>query len=290
LKLNFTKGPLGRIRLGGLLLFLPLIQAADMRIDHVTVCGTDLKTMQAKLNAVGIPTEYGGQHNNHASEMALTSFPDGSYLEQIAIQPNGDPKAIDLHEWSRQMKGNSGPCAWALRPSDISAEVARLKANVRVTNPERAGRNRPDGTRLEWETSNIGTQVRGTFFPFLIHDITARDARMMPSGKPTSTEFIGVSKVVVAVRDLDAAAREYQKVFGLPAPKKRDGAALAANEVYWDGAPVVLASPVNSHSWLTKRLSEFGEGPCAFVLKSAKSPASVRWLDEKILGWRLGLE
>jgi hypothetical protein len=222
--------------------------------------------------------------------MALTSFPDGSYLEQIAIQPKGDPKAIDLHEWSKQMKGNSGPCAWALRPADMAAEVARLKANVAVSTPERAGRNRPDGTRLEWETANIGTQVRGTFFPFLIRDFTPRDARSMPSGKPTSTEFTGVSRVVIAVRDLDAAAQEYRKVFGLGAPRRRDDPALEAREVFWSGAPVVLATPVNARSWLTKRLAVFGEGPCAFILKSAKKIPSLTWFDEGKLGWRLGVE
>ena len=110
-----------------LLLAAPaLMEAAQLQIDHTTVCGADLKHMQAALTAIGIPSEYGGPHSNHATEMALTSFPDGSYLEQIALQPKGDPKAIDAHEWSKQMKGNSGPCAWAVRPADMAAEVKRL--------------------------------------------------------------------------------------------------------------------------------------------------------------------
>jgi len=288
---NVTERPLGRIRPGGLLLFLPLmLNAADLRIDHVTVCGADLKAMQAKLTAIGIPSEYGGPHNNHASEMALTSFPDGSYLEQIAIQPKGDPKAIDLHEWSTQMKGNSGPCAWALRPADMPAEIARLKANVAVSAPERAGRNRPDGTRLEWETATIDTEVRGTFFPFLIRDFTPRDARSMPSGKPTSQAYAGVSRVVIAVKDLNSAAARYQKVFGLPQPKRREDPALQANELYWDHVPVALVSPANTQSWLNERLRTFGDGPCAFLLKSAKPLRAVAWFPESKLGWRLGAE
>ncbi len=63
-----------------------MLAAADLTIDHVTVAGKDLKAMQAALTALGIPTEYGGPHSNHATEMALTSFPDGSYLELIAIR------------------------------------------------------------------------------------------------------------------------------------------------------------------------------------------------------------
>ena len=67
--------------------------AAELIIDHVTAAGKDLKTMQAGLAAMGIPCEYGGPHKNRATEMALASFPDGSYLELIAIQPKADAQA-----------------------------------------------------------------------------------------------------------------------------------------------------------------------------------------------------
>ena len=67
-----------------------MLCAADSRIDHVTIAGSELKQMQAKLAAVGIASLYGGAHNNHATEMALVSFPDGSYLELMGIQANAD--------------------------------------------------------------------------------------------------------------------------------------------------------------------------------------------------------
>ncbi len=102
--------------MGATFMLIPtILGAAQLQVDHATVCGADLKQMQAALTQIGIPSEYGGPHSNHATEMALTSFPDGSYLEQIAIQPKGDAKAIQSHEWSKQMRGNSGPCA-ATRP------------------------------------------------------------------------------------------------------------------------------------------------------------------------------
>src|ERR1700749_3967339 len=91
-----------------------LAAAAELTIDHVTVAGKDLKAMRAKLAEVGIPSEYGGPHSNHATEMALTSFPDGSYIEMIAIQPDADPAAVAAHEWSKALRSNAGPTAWAL--------------------------------------------------------------------------------------------------------------------------------------------------------------------------------
>jgi len=106
-----------------------LLPAAELTIDHVTVAGKDLKAMQATFAALGIPSEYGGPHSNRATEMALTSFPDGSYLELIAIQPNADPAAVAAHYWSKHMQNEGGPAAWAVRPGDLlAAEVKRLEA------------------------------------------------------------------------------------------------------------------------------------------------------------------
>ena len=69
--------------------------------------------MQARLSALGIPSEFGGPHSNHATQMALTGFPDGSYLELIALQDKPDAKAVAAHYWSEQIQGNAGPAAWA---------------------------------------------------------------------------------------------------------------------------------------------------------------------------------
>jgi hypothetical protein len=104
-----------------------LLPAADLTIDHVTVAGKDLKAMRASLAAVGIASEYGGPHSNHATEMALTSFPDGSYLELIAIQSNADRAAVAAHYWSKHMQNNAGPTAWAVRPTDFGSEIKRCK-------------------------------------------------------------------------------------------------------------------------------------------------------------------
>src|SRR5271155_3895114 len=160
------------------LLLLAVSLAADLTVDHVSVSGADLKQMQARLAAVGIPSEFGGLHFNGATQMAVTSFPDGSYLELIALQANPDRKALAEHYWSKQMQENAGPTAWAVRSADVSVEAARLRtAGITVSAPSKSGRKRPDGFRLDWETARVGADPNGTFFPFLIRDSTAREAR-----------------------------------------------------------------------------------------------------------------
>src|SRR5580704_17844083 len=110
-----------------LLAFLPML-AQELKVDHVTVAGRDLRAMMQALHTAGIPSEYGGPHANHATEMAITSFPDGSYLELIAIQKRADAAALAAHYWHAFLDGNAGPCAWAIRPADIAAEMERLRA------------------------------------------------------------------------------------------------------------------------------------------------------------------
>jgi hypothetical protein len=289
-----------------------MLPAADLTIDHVTLAGKDLKAMQAALAALGIPTEYGGPHSNHATEMALTSFPDGSYLELIATQPKADPAAVAAHYWSKQMQNDAGPAAWALRPKDLAAEVKRLQASgVVVTSPTRAGRARPDGVGLEWETANVGKEPNGTFFPFMIRDFTPREQRAYPGGKPTTQDFSGVARVVIAVRDLNASIKRYREAYDLPMPVQQEasGSSLGvggARLASFLGTPVVLATPLNAQSWLAGRLDKIGEGPCAFILRR-QNPAQnakpyrlasqatwfgieVSWLNTGKMGWWLGFE
>lgn len=282
-----------------------------LAIDHVTVAGSDLRSdlsaMRARLQSVGIRSEYGGPHSNRATEMALTSFPDGSYLELIAISSGADETAVAAHAWSRQLRGarqtpgNAGPCAWAVRAQDLAQEIARLKkCGVIVSEPVRAGRERPDGVRLEWETAQVGIEPMGTFFPFLIHDVTPREKRAMPSGKPTprdttqdrGQDFAGVSRVVIAVRDLAVSAARYRNAYGLLAPAEQTDEAFGAKLAVFQGTPVILAEALDQKSWLAARLRDFGEGPCGFILRCSKpaAGAAVTWFDSAKLGWRLGFE
>jgi len=268
------------------------LMAQQFHIDHVTVAGKSVEEMQKALRAAGIQSDYGGPHSNHATEMALASFPDGSYLELIAIQPKADPAALAAHYWHKFMEADAGPCAWAVRPANLSSEVERLrKAGVAVTDPRRAGRSRPDGVELDWETAQVGP-TNGGFFPFLIHDFTPRDNRAFPSGKPTTSDFTGVAKVVIGVADLEAAIARYRSAYGLAEPERHEDAEFGAKLAWFRGTPVVLAAPINSSSWLNSRLQRFGEAPCAFVLGKVNGPVGfehVSWLHSAQLGWRLGI-
>ena len=277
-----------------------MLSAADLRLDHATIAGRDLQAMQARLAEAGIHAVYGGAHTNHATEMALVSFPDGSYLELMGIQAHADETALERQPWAKELRGDAGPCAWAARAPNLAAEAARLKAaGIAVGAPERGGRERPDGVRLDWETADVGSAARGTFFPFLIQDFTPRAQRAYPQGKPVTRDFEGVRYVVIAVRSLDAAVKLYRRAFGFPEPLRQVDADFGAQLASFGSAPVILAQPLTKDSPVFARIEKFGEGPYAIVLGGARNrsePAAksrwfgmdLDWLDRGEIGWLLG--
>lgn len=272
---------------------------AQLKVDHITIAGRDLKQMQAMFASVHFPTEYGGKHLNGLTEMALKSFADGSYLELIAAQT---PVGAAGHYWAKFIDGNAGPCAWAISVPGLASSLARLKDLGIAAQVSKSGRTRPDGVALAWETASVGTAPQGTFFPFLIHDLTPRDRRAFPQGKPSDPDIAGVTWVVIGVANLPSAVEQYRKVFQLPEPEYQDDATLGARLAAFPNSPVILAGVLTGDSWLGRRLAQFGEAPCAFVItshsrkplatngKSVWFKQSVQWLDpRKLDGMRIGI-
>ena len=285
------------------LLIAETMPAADLRIDHVSVAGKSLKAMQEQLAAVGIHVEFGGAHTNHATEMGVASFPDGSYLELIALQPDFDAGTLAQHPWARFIQGDAGPAAWAVRPKDFEDELTRLRATGLKVQDTDGGRKRPDGFLLQWRTAEIGDEGTGVFLPFLIEDKTPREKRAYPIGKASNKDETGVLRVVIAVRKLSDAVDRFHRAYpDLGHPLKEVDAKFGAELAWLPDTPVIFAAPLGSSSWVAQRIEEFGEGPCAFVLGSKKNlkrdwkqeshwfGRDVKWFDAVTLGWWLGVE
>lgn len=272
-------------------LLLVTLKAAGLRVDHATVAGLDLKRLQSDFAAAGLPTQYGGKHPERTTEMALISFADGSYLELITKQKDADEKNFAANPWAKLIEHNAGPCAWAIQSHDVAADTSDLRGKgVSLQAAIRSGRTRPDGVHLEWETLQLGPN-RGGFFPFLIHDFTPRANRVYSSGKPSAPQYAGVSKIVIAVEDLDSAVAKYRKAFNLAAPELAHEPSLGANTAAFAGTPVVLATPSSKGNWLAARLAKYGSIPCAFVIRKASSTAApVQWLKIPSIEGRIGIE
>jgi hypothetical protein len=275
-----------------------------LNIDHVSVCGSNLETMQQAFASVGLITDYGGPHAAGGTHMALLGFDDGSYIELIAPQSGVQG---DGGGWGKQMADNAGPCAWAVEPKDIGDEVARLKSvGIPVEGPTLGSRKKPDGMAIEWDLAKVGTGAPGTKLPALIQDRTPREWRVVVSKSLQGSGVSGVDMTVIGVSDLNAAVALFRKAYGWAAPVTEDHGDFDAKLAYFPGEPVILAAPAGGHSWLADRLQKDGESPAAYLLATQDLNAAakkfhlsgtknwfgqrVAWFDSKKLnGVRVGV-
>lgn len=262
-----------------------------LTIDHASLCGSNLDSMRQLFASIGLAADYGGPHSTGGTHMALIGFDDGSYLELIAPQ---DPTGAPNSNWAKFLAADAGPCAWAVEPKDIDAEVQRLKANgTQVTGPENGSRKRPDGMNIEWQIANVGPGGTGSLLPFLIQDRTPRQWRVSPSASVQGSMLTGVESVVLAVNDLNASIALFRKTYNWAEPITEDHGEFGAKLAYFPGQPVVLAMPLGNKSFLAERLQKFGESPAAYLLatndysaanKKFKLSGSKPWFSQKV-GW-----
>ncbi|RKS75172.1 glyoxalase-like protein [Haloarcula quadrata] len=233
----------------------------DLEIDHVTIAATDLEQLQTAAAEAGLPTEYGGEHSNGVTHMAVTGFQDGSYIEYISAF---DKTAISPW-WHVPIQKGGGSCAWAIRVDDIEAVSLRLRErDVTVDGPDSYQRVREDGTRVEWQLASLGGGDPGKTLPFLIEDETPRSERITPTADLTDHPLTGIERVVLAVSNLEHATARFETAFGLNSPQYVDDS-LPAEVADFPGTPVILAEPDNS-GWLRERLDRFGPLPVAYLL------------------------
>ena len=237
-----------------------------MQLDHVTVAGPDLAVLQQRFSDAGLQAEYGGLHSNGVTHMATLGFDDGSYIELISTAEPGHPSPW----WNRQIAADGGPCAWCIQTSDIATEAQRLKEwGLPVRGPLPFHRERPDGTKVEWELAFPGTQEAGAVLPFLIQDRTPREFRVQPAPSVHRTELTGVATVVIGVADLAWNAQLFQQIYGWVTRETRPAPEIDATVVSFIGTPVALATPASRSSWLAARLAKFGDSPALFLLRSS---------------------
>ncbi len=281
-----------------------------LSIDHVTFAWNDLDALVGHFAGLELEPEYGGAHGGGATHMSVLGFDDGSYVELIA--PNGDPDQ-PVPFWGRHMRGRAGPCAWCVEVDDVGDALKRaVDAGVAVGGPWYNSRTRPDGTLVEWDMGFLGVDQTGTedpswVLPFYISDRTPRSYRVRPAESTRNGPFRGVDTVVIGVTEFEPTVERFRRLFGVPTPVTEYVGTLDARVAAFPGTSVALATPdpdsgsATDDAWLAERLSEFGPGPCAYLLETddleaitqATEPSAwptgrVAWFEQEALGPTLG--
>jgi catechol 2,3-dioxygenase-like lactoylglutathione lyase family enzyme len=179
-------------------------------LDHIVILVRSLDDAVRDYTALGFTVVPGGEHTGGLSHNALVPFADGSYLELIAFKSGAVPED---HFFYRP--GNTeGLVTYALLPDDIERTVQDARSRgLEMGMPRPGGRERPDGTRIEWKIS----EPPGPDLPFLCADVTPRALRV-PGGDATGHRngATGIADLAVSVDNLSASEARYEALLGEP--------------------------------------------------------------------------
>jgi catechol 2,3-dioxygenase-like lactoylglutathione lyase family enzyme len=185
------------------------------QIDHVVIGVHDLEQAVADYGLLGFTVTPGGTHTGGLTHNALVGFGDGSYFELIAFTDPGQPAD---HRWWAPIAAGEGVVDFAVATDDADAE-ARRAADAGLPNdgPVEGGRTRPDGQRVGWRNL-VAPGATEAGAPFVIQDTTERALRV-PAGPGAmhAGGFQGLAGLTVAVRDLQASRRLYERLLGVDA-------------------------------------------------------------------------
>ena len=221
------------------------------QIDRVVFAWAHLEALANAFASVGLTTDYGGIHTNGATHMATLGFGDGSYLELISVRQPGQQAPV----WQRYIATNGGICAWSVAVGDVHRIGDRLRTlGMPVDGPRASIRRRPDGETIESEIAFVGAEGMGSLHPFMITDRTPRENRVRTSESASGCGLAGLDSVVLAVPDVEAAAIEFQRVYGAGEPVDIDADALPGRTVRLHGEPVAITSPASADDWVAGRL------------------------------------
>ncbi|OYR87600.1 hypothetical protein DJ72_01250 [Halorubrum distributum] len=236
----------------------------NLQIDHVTVAGRNLSRLREAFDRAGLDQEYGGRHSNGVTHMSVVGFRDGSYLELIStVDPDGESPW-----WNAPIRGDGGPCAWAIEVEDIEAVSTDLAdRGIAVEGPNPYERVREDGTTVEWDLTTLGEGELGSTLPFLISDRTPRERRVQPTGGLAESPIHGIDTVILGVPDIKAAMEKFETAFDMRDPQRGNDRTLSATVASYPDQPVALAEP-REEGWLTDRIDKFGPRPIAYLLGS----------------------
>ncbi|WP_435346764.1 VOC family protein [Haloarchaeobius sp. HRN-SO-5] len=233
-----------------------------MRIDHVAFGWHDLDDCVGRFADAGLVTTYGGEHADGSTHMAIGGFADGSYLELIA------PTGADVRpvRWPRHVTDDGGPAAWAVEVADVTAELrAAIAPGVPVSGPFAEGRDRPDGTRVEWDAGVVGPESLRQAVPFVIADRTPRSYRVTPTPELADSPLTGVAEVVLGVEDPEPVLDVLDRLYRLPSPRTSTRPELGAELHSVPGRPFSVAAPTGAGQ-LADRLDAYPASPCAYLL------------------------
>jgi catechol 2,3-dioxygenase-like lactoylglutathione lyase family enzyme len=229
----------------------------------------------------GIPThEFAWAPEELGARMALScSRGNGSHIELLAP---GDParphSQVFLRFLERRGEGLYAMMLNAPDPNAEAEELARRGLPAMPLMPEAAGRDLHPRDTCGVLIRIYPTSTNEWVDPELDRELGPSDTRVSATGLTT------IRRVLVAVRDIDAAVAVYRDRLGFETSVRPDEWGVNVRQAIAtppEGARIELLAPARNGGPIAKILRQQGEGMFALVLESDDLEASVRALGER---------
>ena len=184
------------------------------RLDHLVILVLDLEGAVRDYERLGFRVTSGGEHADGLTRNALVPFGDGTYFELVSfLDPNG--ARDNVWGW-REFLPREGLIDYCAASDGLEEDVEKLRGlGFEVHGPSEGGRTLPDGRGIRWRSASF--RQRGRTLPFLIEDLTPREARV-PGGPAVDhpNGATGVRRLEVSAPDPGGAARNLAALTGTP--------------------------------------------------------------------------
>jgi len=180
-------------------------------IDHLVIAVPELEKAATAYRELGFTVVPGGRHPV-GTHNAFIAFDDGSYLELVSFYRESPD-----HPWWGALQDGGGLVDYCLRTDDLAADTRAFRAaGVEIVDAVPQSRERPDGYRVAWMVSLVGSRHRGVA-PFLIKDETPR-AERVPHDTRHANQVTGMVLLRIATTsaELPAVRHWYAEVLKQP--------------------------------------------------------------------------
>lgn len=172
-----------------------------LRLDHLVILVRDLNGAIRDYGTLGFAVTPGGEHADGLTRNALIPFSDGTYLELVTFTDPANPRD-NVWNWRPLLDSGGGLIDHCLASEDLASDVRRLREiGLIIDGPHEGGRTLPDGSEIRWSSASI--RQSGRALPFLIEDLTPREARV-PAAPRHPNGALGISKLRISADARDA--------------------------------------------------------------------------------------
>jgi hypothetical protein len=249
------------------------------RIDHVMICVAELERGMEAFARLGFSVHPGGVHTGKGTHNAI-AFNESDYLELLAVRDRDEYLRRSPYPGLLEFVARGGGLRYVvLQSDDLAAEVAAMRARgVEVSDAIDGARRTPAGQELRWRAALLGARhALPLFFIQHLTPLAERRAQVPATAHPNGV--LGIERAYVAVNDVAAAAADYARVLGLPAPRLERGTVINAEMAVFNLGPagLVLAQPAGPGA-AADALARRGPGPFQILYRTRSMDAAARWM------------